>query len=97
MGQFFKIFPNLSQNWLNFNKILEKSGDFAQNLAQNWTDWFMNGSLFFFVEKLVFVLGLLLDTVYIFRNIWDMHKILTCALIYIIHVRGKLHHFYSWT
>ena len=52
MGQFFKMFPNLSQNWLKFN-ILEKSDDFAQNLAQNWADWYMNGSLF--LQKLVFV------------------------------------------
>ena len=36
----------LSQNWLKFKKILEKLGDFAQNLAQNWSDWYMNGSLF---------------------------------------------------
>ena len=54
MGQFFKIFPNLSQDWLKFKKILEKLGDFAQNLAQNWTNWYMNRSLFQ-VEKLVFV------------------------------------------
>ena len=53
MGRFFKIFPNLSQNWLKSNKIYEKSGDFAQYLAQNWFDWYMNGSLF--LEKLVFV------------------------------------------
>ena len=30
----FQIFPNLSQNWFKFKKILEKSGDFAQNLAK---------------------------------------------------------------
>ena len=53
MGRFFKIFLNLSLNWLKFKKILEKSGDFAQNLAQNWSGWYMNGSLF--LEKLVFV------------------------------------------
>ena len=29
----FQIFPNL-RNWLKFKKILEKSGDFAQNLAK---------------------------------------------------------------
>ena len=34
MGRFFKIFPNLSQNWLKFKKIFEKSGDFAQNLGK---------------------------------------------------------------
>ena len=49
----FKIFPNLSQNWLKFKKMLENSGDFAQNLVPNWSDWYMNGS--FFLEKLVFV------------------------------------------
>ena len=42
MSRFFKSSPNL-----------EKSGDFAQNLAKNWTDWYMNGSLF--LENLVFV------------------------------------------
>ena len=52
-GSFFKIWPNLSQNWLKFKKILEKIGNFVQNLAQNWADWFMNGLLF--LEKLVFV------------------------------------------
>ena len=57
MGRFFKIFPNLSQNWLKFKKILEKSGDFAQNLAQNWADWYMNGSLF--LEKFGICMGLL--------------------------------------
>ena len=46
MGQFFKIFPNLSQNWLKFKKIWEKLGNFAQNLVQNWANWYMNGSLF---------------------------------------------------
>ena len=45
---FYKIF----QNWLKFKKIWEKSGDFAQTLAQSWADY-MNGSLF--LEKLVFV------------------------------------------
>ena len=55
MGWFSKIFPNLSQFWLKFKKILEKLGDFAQNLAQNWADWYINESLF--LEKLL--LGLL--------------------------------------
>ena len=50
MGRFFKIWPNLSQNWLKFKKILEKIGNFVQNLAQNWANWYMNGLL-----KLVFV------------------------------------------
>ena len=54
MGRFFKIWPNLSQNWLKFKKILEKIGNFVQNLAQNWANWYMNGLLF--LEKLVFVL-----------------------------------------
>ena len=45
---------NLVCEWVNFlKKILEKLDDFAQNVAQNWTDWYMNGSLF--LEKLVFV------------------------------------------
>ena len=51
MGRFFKICTNLSQNWLKLKKLLEKSGDFAQNLAQNWVDWYMKWSLF--LEKLV--------------------------------------------
>ena len=49
---FFKF----SQTWLKFKKILEKSGDFAQSLAQNWADWYMNGS-FFLLEKLVYLHG----------------------------------------
>ena len=53
MGRFFKIWPNLSQNWLKFKKILEKNCNFVQNLTQNWADWYMNGLLF--LEKLVFV------------------------------------------
>ena len=55
MGRFFKIWPNLSQNWPKFKKILEKIGNFVQNLAQNWANWYMNGLLF--LEKLVFVYG----------------------------------------
>ena len=51
MGRFFKIFATL--NWLKSKKILEKSGDFIQNLTQNWADWYMNGSIF--LEKLGFV------------------------------------------
>ena len=47
------IFQTLSQNWLKFKNILEKIGNFVQNLAQNWADWYMNGLLF--LEKLVFV------------------------------------------
>ena len=37
--------------WLKFQKILEKIGNFVQNLVKNWAD--MNGLLF--LEKLVFV------------------------------------------
>ena len=53
MGRFFKMFLNLSQNWLKFKKILEKVGDFAQNFSKNWADYYKNGSLF--PEKFVFV------------------------------------------
>ena len=52
-GLIFQKFPKWSQNWLKFKKILEKSGDFAQNFAKNGTEWYMNGSPF--LEKLVFV------------------------------------------
>ena len=45
MGQFFKMFPNLSQNWLNFKTILEKSGDLLK--IGIWMGHFF--------EKLVFV------------------------------------------
>ena len=44
----FSKFPQI------FMKILEKTGNFAQYLAQNWTDWYMNGC-HFFLKKLVFV------------------------------------------
>ena len=46
MSRFFKIWPNLSQSWLKFKKILEKIGNFVQNLSQNRADWYMNGLLF---------------------------------------------------
>ena len=36
------IFQKFCQNWLKFKKILEKLGDFAQNLAQNWADWYIS-------------------------------------------------------
>ena len=39
--------------WPKFKKIFEKSGNSAQNLAQNRSDWYMNGSLF--LQKLLFV------------------------------------------
>ena len=48
MGRFFKI-------WAKFGKILEKLGKFAQDLAQNCADWYMNGLLF--LEELVFLYG----------------------------------------
>ena len=39
-GSIFQNFwPNLNQNWLKIKKILEKIGNFVQNLAQNWADW----------------------------------------------------------
>ena len=54
MCRFFKICPKLSHIWLRFKKnFFKNQGDFAQNLAQNWTDWYMNGS--HFLEKLLFV------------------------------------------
>ena len=31
-------FSTFAQIWLKFQTILEKSGDFAQNLAQYWSD-----------------------------------------------------------
>ena len=51
-GSIFENFPKFKPG-LNLGKILEKSGDFAQDLAQNWADLYINGSLF--LEKLVFV------------------------------------------
>ena len=51
------IFQNLAKfepNWLKFKKILEKIGNFVQNLAQN-------GLLF--LEKLVFAWVLLSNSV----------------------------------
>ena len=48
-GSIFQNFPKFEP----FKKILEKSGDFAQNLVQNWADWYMNWSLF--IKKSVFV------------------------------------------
>ena len=41
-----KIGPNLRKFWKNQVILLK-------NLAANWTEWYMNGSLF--LEKLVFV------------------------------------------
>ena len=50
-GLIFQNFPKFQQNWLKFKKLLKKLGDFTQSFAQNWTDWYMNGSLF--LEKLL--------------------------------------------
>ena len=51
------IFSKFGQIWAKigskFKKILDKIGNFVQNLEQNWADWYMNGLLF--LEKLVFV------------------------------------------
>ena len=49
----FQIFKILSQISSNLKNFLKYRAIFAQNLAQNWVDWYMNGSLF--LEKLVFV------------------------------------------
>ena len=35
--KFYKI--QMSQYWLKLKKIWTKSGNFGQNLAQNWADW----------------------------------------------------------
>ena len=43
---YFKIFPNLSQNWPKFKDVFEKSDNFAQNLVWNWSYWYINWSLF---------------------------------------------------
>ena len=40
-GLSFQNFPIFEQNWLKFKKTLEKSGNFPQNLAQNWANWYM--------------------------------------------------------
>ena len=52
-GSSFQNFPEFEPNWFKFKKILEKLGDFAKNLPQNLTNWYMNVSLF--LKKLVFV------------------------------------------
>ena len=52
MGQFFKIFPNLNQNWFKFKKILEKSGGFVKIWSKKWADWYLMGHLF--LKKLIF-------------------------------------------
>ena len=44
---------SIFQNFPKFEPKFWKSGDFAQNLAENWSNWYMNESLVF--EKLVFV------------------------------------------
>ena len=59
-GLIFKSSPNLSQNWLKFKKILRKSGDFAQNLAKNWTIGIWMGHFFL---KIGICMGLLSNSV----------------------------------
>ena len=44
-GHFFDIFLNLSEDWLKVKKILEKSGNFGQDVAKNQGKWYMNESL----------------------------------------------------
>ena len=50
---FSKKVPNLSQNWLKFKEICEKSGNFGQNLAQNYAKLVYEWS--FFVGKMVYM------------------------------------------
>ena len=38
-------FSKFSQIWLKFKKILEKSGNFGQNLVQIQADWYINDLL----------------------------------------------------
>ena len=61
MGWFFKSSPNVSQIWLKFKKILEKLGDFAQNLAKKLErlvyEWVT------FSWKIVFCMNLLSNSV----------------------------------
>ena len=37
-GLVFQNLPKHEPKLVKFKKALEKSGDFAQNLTQNWTD-----------------------------------------------------------
>ena len=50
-GSIFKIFPNLSPNWLKFKKFLEKSSNFAQNLDQIWAKFVYEWVTFFFLKN----------------------------------------------
>ena len=43
IGLIFQKFPKFEPK---LAKILEKSWDFAQNLAKNWIDWYINRTLF---------------------------------------------------
>ena len=38
---------SIFQNLAKFKKILEKIGNFVQNLAQNWADWYIWMGYFF--------------------------------------------------
>ena len=52
MGIFFKMFPNLSQNWFKLRKFW-KNRPICSKLSPKSADWYINWSLF--LEKLVFV------------------------------------------
>ena len=79
---FFKFEPN----WFKFKEILEKSGNFGQNLVQNQADWYMNGSLF--LGKFGICMGLLSN----FRR----HVPTKTKTEYPPPPRGKLSHFYFY-
>ena len=62
MGRFFKIFPNLSQNWLKFKETFDKSGDFAQNLDRLVYEWVT------FSWKIDICMGLLSNSARSYQN-----------------------------
>ena len=52
-GLIFLKISNLSQYWLKFKKMLQKSGDSAQNVSKKWANWV----IYLFIHfKLVYVL-----------------------------------------
>ena len=52
------MYGSILLNFPNFEpKLAQTSENFAQCLAQNWPDWYMNGSLF--LEKIGICMGLL--------------------------------------
>ena len=55
------IFQNFLKFGSKFKKILERLGIFAQYMAQNWADWYMNGSL---------LLGKLVSVWFYFQILW---------------------------